>query len=334
MRPVPSFYHPPDRARMLARATRLEWITVGYLISSIGMMYMVAGSSQSMKTAWVEDMLSLVPPIAFLIATPIARRRPSEEFPFGYHRATSVAFFAGAVTLFGMGAFLLLEAIHKLILQEHPTIGLIRIFGRDIWLGWAMLAVLAYGLVPVWLGRLKAPLARSLHDHVLHVDAAMNRADWLTAVGAAVGVIGVGLGYWWVDGVAASIIAADITWDGFKNLRDVMADMLDETPKVVDGSAREGLPERVRTYLRGLPWVADADVRIRDGGHAFTGEAFVVVKDSRELVPRIREAVEGACALDWRMLDLSIMPVESLEPAPAKNGPGVSAADDIEGGLR
>ncbi|MBA3950175.1 MAG: cation transporter, partial [Acidobacteria bacterium] len=99
MRPIPPFYHPPDRERLLQRAIRLEWITIAYLLSVIGLMYLVAGSSQSMKAAWIEDMLSLVPPIAFLIATPIARRRPTEEFPFGYHRATSVALFAGAVAL-------------------------------------------------------------------------------------------------------------------------------------------------------------------------------------------------------------------------------------------
>lgn len=319
MRPLPSFYHPPDRARLLQRAVRLEWVTIAYLLSVIGLMYLVTGSSQSMKTAWIEDMLSLVPPIAFLIATPIARKRPNDEFPFGYHRATSVAFFAGAVALVAMGGILLIESVHKLILAEHPTIGVIRLFGRDIWLGWAMLAVLAYGCLPVILGRLKMPLARGLHDHVLYVDASMNRADWLTAVGAAVGVIGVGLGYWWVDAAAAIVIAADITWDGFKNLRDVMADMLDETPTIVDGSARESLPERVRGYLRELPWVEDADVRIRDGGHAFTGEAFVIPKDTRDLVPRLRDAAEGARALDWRMLDLTIMPVETLDPLPPKN---------------
>jgi divalent metal cation (Fe/Co/Zn/Cd) transporter len=319
MRPLPAFHHPVERERLLQRATRLERVTVAYLLSVIALMYLVTGSSQSMKTAWIEDMLSLVPPIAFLIATPIARRRPTPEFPYGYHRATSVAFFAGAVALFAVGGLLLVESIHKLILAEHPTIGAIRLFGRDIWLGWAMLAVLAYGCLPVWLGRLKMPLARSLHDHVLHVDAHMNRADWLTAIGAGIGVIGVGLGFWWVDAAAAGLIAADITWDGYKNLRDVMADMLDEAPKVVDGTAHEGLPERVRTYLKGLPWVVDADVRIRDGGHAFTGEAFVIPRDSRDLVPRIREAVEGARALDWRMLDLTIMPVDSLDPAPAKN---------------
>jgi divalent metal cation (Fe/Co/Zn/Cd) transporter len=319
---LPSFYHPPDRQKLLRRATRLEWITVLYLISVISLMYAVSGSSQSMRTAWIEDMLSLVPPIAFLIATPIARRRPTSEFPFGYHRATSVAFFAGAVALFAVGAVLLAESIHKLIVREHPSIGTIRLFGQDFWLGWAMLAVLAYGCVPVLLGRLKMPLARSLHDHVLHVDAHMNRADWLTAVGAAIGVIGVGLGFWWVDAVAAGVIAADITWDGFKNLRDVMADMLDEAPMTVDGHAHEGLPERVRKYLKDLPWVAEADVRIRDAGHTFTGEAFVVPTETRDLMPRLREAVEGARALDWRMLDLTIMPVETLNPLPPKNGPG------------
>lgn len=321
MRPLPSFYHPPDRQALLHRATRLEWITIVYLLITIGLMYLVTGSSQSMRTAWIEDMLSLVPPIAFLIATPIMRRRPNEEFPYGYHRASSVAFFVGAVALFAMGSILLIESIVKLIKAEHPTIGAIELFGRDIWLGWAMLAVLAWGCLPVLLGRLKLPLARSLHDHVLHVDADMNKADWLTAAGAGVGVIGVGLGFWWADAVAAGVIAADITWDGFKNLRDVMADMLDETPKVVDGTQREGLPERVRTYLKDLPWVEDADVRIRDGGHAFTGEAFVIPRDARDLVARLREAAEGARALDWRMLDLTIMPVETLNPLPPKNGP-------------
>ncbi len=321
MRPLPSFYHPPDRQALLHRATRLEWITIVYLLITIGLMYLVTGSSQSMRTAWIEDMLSLVPPIAFLIATPIMRRRPNEEFPYGYHRASSVAFFVGAVALFAMGSILLIESIVKLIKAEHPTIGAIEIFGRDIWLGWAMLAVLVWGCLPVLLGRLKLPLARSLHDHVLHVDADMNKADWLTAAGAGVGVIGVGLGFWWADAVAAGVIAADITWDGFKNLRDVMADMLDETPKVVDGTQREGLPERVRTYLKALPWVEDADVRIRDGGHAFTGEAFVIPRDARDLVARLREAAEGARALDWRMLDLTIMPVETLNPLPPKNGP-------------
>ena len=324
MRPLPEFYHPPDREKLLKKATRLEWFTVVYLLTTIGLMYLVMGSSQSMRTAWIEDMLSLVPPLAFLIATPIARRKPNEEFPFGYHRATSVAFFAGAVALFTMGGFLLVESVAKLIMAEHPTIGAIRLFGRDIWLGWTMLAVLAWSCIPVLLGRMKTPLARSLHDHVLHVDASMNRADWLTAVGAAVGVIGVGLGYWWVDGAAAAVIAADITWDGFKNLRDVMADMLDESPRTVDGNAHEGLPERVRGYLKGLPWVKDADVRIRDGGHAFTGEAFVIPTDARDLPGRLREAVEGARALDWRMLDLSIMPVDSLDPPPAKNAPDKS----------
>ena len=42
----------------------------------------------------------------------------------------------------------------------------------------------------------------------------MNRADWLTALAAVVGVIGIGAGLWWADAVAAIVISLEITRDG------------------------------------------------------------------------------------------------------------------------
>lgn len=36
-----------------------------------------------------------------------------------------------------------------------------------------------------------------MHDKVLHADAKMNKADWMTAAAALVGVLGIGLGWWW-----------------------------------------------------------------------------------------------------------------------------------------
>jgi divalent metal cation (Fe/Co/Zn/Cd) transporter len=59
---------PPDQQRALRKARRLEWITIAYLVSAIGILALVLGSSQAMRTAWAEDILSLIPPIAFLIA--------------------------------------------------------------------------------------------------------------------------------------------------------------------------------------------------------------------------------------------------------------------------
>lgn len=63
-----------------------------------GNRYRILGSSQAMKTAWMEDLLGLVAPISFLIASKVAIGRPNKKFPFGYHRANSIAYLVGAVS--------------------------------------------------------------------------------------------------------------------------------------------------------------------------------------------------------------------------------------------
>jgi hypothetical protein len=60
--------------------------------------------------------------------------------------------------------------------------------------------------------------------------------------------------------------------------------------------------------------VSDARVRLREEGRVFFGEAEVVPTDRRDLVPKLAEASERLRALDWRLHDLVIAPVERIEP--------------------
>lgn len=53
---------PETQQRSLRRAEHLEYWTIGLQVAVTVMMFVVMGSSQAMKTVWVED----VPPIAFL----------------------------------------------------------------------------------------------------------------------------------------------------------------------------------------------------------------------------------------------------------------------------
>jgi len=50
---------PPELWETLRKARRLEWLTIAYLVSAVGLLALVLGSSQAMKTAWFEDLLSL-----------------------------------------------------------------------------------------------------------------------------------------------------------------------------------------------------------------------------------------------------------------------------------
>jgi cation diffusion facilitator family transporter len=311
---------PPEKHEQLVKAVRLEWFSIVYLLTAVVLLYFTLGNSQAMKAAWIEDILGLTPPIAFLVASRVRRRRPNDKFPYGYHRATGVAYLFASMALLALGAFILYDSASKLLKFEHPPIDLVKPFGdQPIWLGWLMLAALAYSAVPqMILGRLKQPLAKELHDKVLFADAEMNRADWMTAGAAMLGVVGIGLGLWWADSVAASIISIDIVRDGYKNVRVAVDDLMDKEPTVVDDSRADPLPLWIKNELQLMDWVKDAEVRLREQGHVFVGEAFVVPVDDQDLVGRLDRANKHLLDLDWRLHELVITPVRQIQrPEPA-----------------
>lgn len=279
MNPRAHYELPPAKEAMLRRASRLEWVTIVFLISITIVMYLTMGSSQAMKAAWIEDVLSLIPPIVFLIAVRVRKKPPDERFPYGYHRVVLLAFLVAAVSILILGLYLLYDAAHSLVTRQHPTIGHFTLFDHtwEIWAGWVMIATLVYSMIPpIVLGRMKLPLARELHEKTLHADASMNKADWLTSGAAILGILGIGLGFWWADSVAAGVIAIDVLKDGVINVKNAMADLMDHRPTSVDSGEPLPIGEHVRSYCLSQPGVRDAQVRLREEGHLFSGEVFVV----------------------------------------------------------
>ncbi|GGQ49737.1 cation diffusion facilitator family transporter [Couchioplanes azureus] len=318
MRVFDRFELPPGKAALHRRAVRLEWWTIAFFVVAIALLAVTLGQSQAMKAAWIEDMLGLVPPAAFLIAARYRTRAPTPRFPYGYHRSVSVAFLAGAVALFGLGGYVVYDSAMRLVAGERPPIGLVEVFGQQLWLGWPMIVVLFATMVPaILLGRVKRRIARELHDKVLFADAEMNRADWLTAGAAILGVLGIGAGWWWADAVAALVIGGDIVRDGVRTLRGAVADLMDHRPLVVDGSRPHPLPDQLLAAVLDHDWVADAWLRLREEGHVFVGELVVVPRPGTDgLVDRLERLEKFVRGFDWRVHDLVIAPVSRIEGRP------------------
>lgn len=314
MKPSQGFELPDDLKPVMRKAIILEWVTIGYLSSVTILMATVMGSSQAMRTAWIEDTLSLIPPIGFLVAQHFREKAPNHKFPYGYHRAVTIAFLMAALALLTMGALLLYESVSKLISAERPAIGGIDWFGEPIWQGWIMLPVLAYSVIPsVFLGRMKQEPAKKLHDKVLYADADMNRADWMTGTAAGAGVIGIGLGFWWADAAAAGLISLSVLKDGWSNTKAVVQDLMDRTPEKVDRSGPDEVPDQVRDAVKRLPWVRDAEVRMREAGHVYCGDVYVVPVDDAEPLRRAEEAAEVAQSVSWRVHDVAVELVKDLD---------------------
>jgi cation diffusion facilitator family transporter len=308
---------PPDRRDAFRRALRIERISIVYWLSLIVLLYFVLGSSQAMKAAWVEDILALFPPVAFLVAARYRTREPSRRHPFGYHRSITVAYVVSAVALFGLGLYILVDSVDRLVRGTHPPIGMVEILDAQVWLGWVMIAALLYGLFPsLILGRLKRPLADRLHDKVLFADAKMNQADWLTAGAAIVGIIGIGFGLWWADSAAAIVISVDILHDGQRFLRASVSDLMDEAPKTADESRPHPLIGSVERAVTATDWVDRAVVALRENGHLITGEVWVVPKEDGELAGRCEELAQRLNGLDWRLKDIVVTPLEAIEGVP------------------
>lgn len=314
MRVRAPFDWPEDKRAARQRAKRLEWATLFFMTTIVVAMYFTLGGSQAMKTAWIEDLLGFIPAILFLIVCRVEDRPPSHNFPFGLYKAVPIAYLVASTAILGMGLFLLYDSASKLIMREHPTIGLVTIFGQDVWLGWPMIAALAYSVVPpVILGRMKLPIARDIHDKVLLADATMQKADWLTGLAAIVGILGIGFGFWWADSVAAAVISIDVVKDGGTHVWRAMRDLADEIPHDADKEdAPMALIDRVCDVARRAPWVKDAEALLRDEGHPVTGVIYVEAEraDAAQLAALQRD-IEN---VDWRLYQpvIAVVPPSSM----------------------
>jgi cobalt-zinc-cadmium efflux system protein len=302
---------PPDIRKTLQRAVRLEWWNIFWTVTVVAVMGLVLGQSQTMKTAWIEDTLGLVPPVAFLVAARMERRgKRSRKFPFGFERVNGLGFFLAAVALAATGALLLWDSAMTLISAEHATVGSVRLFGQDIWLGWLMIGAQIYAMIPpMIIGRKELPLAETLADKLLHTDALMNKANWMTGAAGVAGIIGLGMGWWWADSVAAAFISFDILHDGIKAIRSSTAELVDGTPR---GLASAEISEEAEALEAALTArYPDATVRLRETGRMIRAEVHGCLPaepfDANAHWP-------GKDERSWRLAQIAFVPPDTAGP--------------------
>lgn len=305
---------PEEQQKILASTIRFQWVSIVVLVVSIVAVAIVAGSSQAMKVAWLEDSMSLLPPIAFLVAARRIRKPSSREFPYGHHRSIGVAHVVAAASLLAMGAFLVIDSTMTLVKVDRPPVGLIVLFGHGIWAGWLMIGVMVVtSIPPVFIGRRKMKLAESLHDKVLYADADMNKANWTSALATIIGVLGIGVGLWWADSIAAIVVSISILHDGVKNLRASIGGLTDGRARTFDGKEPHPLTEKVEEVARSTAWVADAVGRVRDEGHVFHVEMFVVPVEGAVVTGQHCEDLRTALSeVEWKIHDVVIAPVAEI----------------------
>ncbi|MFZ0488603.1 MAG: cation transporter [Salegentibacter sp.] len=312
MKSIRDFRLPEDLQKTLKEAKKIEWITVIYLLTVVVVMYITMGSSQAMKSAWLEDVLGLIPSVAFLIANKVNKKPPNNKFRYGYHRAFSISFLVGAAALLGMGFFMVFDSSMSLLKAEHPTIRNKMFFGHEVWMGWVMMLALVYSSVPAMiLGFKKLPKAKKLHNKILYTDAQAQKADYSTAFAAMVGIVGLGAGIWWFDSVAALFIALSVLKDGFNYISTAINDLMDRYPVTLKKEKEDPLVHDIKDLVLSWDWVKDAKVRFRENGQVYLGEIAIIPKDGVDL-DKLDKAYDTLMDFHWKINDFTIAPVKEL----------------------
>lgn len=188
--------------------------------------------------------------LTLIVAFTVARRPPSDRYPFGWRRAEDiggliiVALIAASAVVAGW------ESVNALVGEGHAVANT----------RWAFAAAIIGILGNEGVARYKIHVGRQIDSPALIADGQHARTDSLASAGAAAGIAGAWLGAPLLDPVAGLAITAVIVWTLVDVGRAVLRRLLDATdPALVDV---------VRGAAHGDGVVGVHDVRVRHAGRA------------------------------------------------------------------
>jgi len=172
-----------------------------------------------------------------LLAVYFAARPPTARRTFGYARAEILAAMANAVLLLGMAAFIITDAIRRLMSPPSVESGLVIVFG-----------VVALGANAVSLLLLRRGQAESLNLRGAFLEVASDALGALAVI--VTGVVIATTGFTRADPIASLAVGVLILPRTWRLLRETVDVLLEASPQGMDLS-------EVRRHMTGLSGVRD-----------------------------------------------------------------------------
>lgn len=208
----------------------------------------------------------------------VSKRPATPSNPYGHDRAEDLAGLGVGLVIWVSALFAAVVSIHKLTVHGHTShVG----FG----IAAAVVGVVGNQLVARYKGR----VGRRIQSATLVADAQHSWLDALSSAGALLGLIGVGFGLSWADGVAGLLVTVFIAHVGWEVTSDLIVHLMD--------GVDPDLLAAVETAAVTVPDVEHVHVRARWAGRSLLVEVegFVApgttVEASETLGRRVETAV-------------------------------------------
>jgi cation diffusion facilitator family transporter len=210
-----------DRRYREVRKVTLIGAVVDLVLGVVKIVVGYAASSQALIADGVHSLSDLATDFLVLFAAKHSHREADAEHPYGHGRIETVATVALGVALLAVAAGICYEAVARFLEAEtlpHPG---------ALALAIALLSVASKEAIYQYTVR----VARRLRSNMLHANAWHSRTDAISSIVVVIGVGGAMLGYPYLDGMAAVVVALmiakigwDLVWNSLKELIDTALD--------------------------------------------------------------------------------------------------------------
>lgn len=213
-----------------------------------------------------------------LIASKFSSPQPDREHPYGHSKFEALVAL-GIASFLGIACFEILQGAIERILKGGGEP--IKISPPELWL---LLIVLG---VNIFVAFYERSVGRRVGSSILLADATHTMSDIWVTISVIVGLIGVWLGYQWMDLVLAFPVALLVFWSGWSVLKENL-------PWLVDQMAIA--PEAIHAIATSVPGVINChDIASRGvlGRQVFIEMHLIVDAPDVETAHHITEEVES-----------------------------------------
>src|SRR5262245_24851532 len=273
------------------RAAQLGILT-NALLALTKLLAGVVGNSYALVADAIESGTDIFSSLIVMGGLHIARRDPTEEYPFGFGRAETLATAVVALMLVGAAATIAIQAVREILTPHHLPAP------------WT-LAVLAVVVVVKWLiSRRVEKVGSEIDSTAVKADAWHHLSDAVTSTAAFIGIsiaLWGGPGWEPADDWAALVAAAVIAWNGIAILRTALRDLMDAAPggeiageiRSVAGNVPDVLAiEKLQVRRSGMNYHAAIHVQARPSmplseAHALGGRVKAAIQQALPQVTRV-----------------------------------------------
>ncbi|TCK09502.1 cation diffusion facilitator family transporter [Marinobacterium mangrovicola] len=195
-----------DQRRKAAEKVTLIGSVLDLALGILKIVVGIMASSAALVADGIHSLSDLFTDALVIVVLRLSHQAPDRNHPWGHGRFETIGTVVLGVILATVGILIAYDSIMRLLSGAPPTTP-----------GWPALVAAAISILgKEWIFRYTLKIGKALKSDLIIANAWHSRSDALSSVVVLVALAGAMMGVWWLDGLAAVLVAlliGKIGWD-------------------------------------------------------------------------------------------------------------------------